>query len=463
MSTGSHRGPLPLLNVSEEEAWQWRQHRLATSRAYEVLLGYPVPFEDLTSIDDAFEQVSGVERLTLRAAGVLRRVFAPPGSGEINGVAAIPIGPLHQKVAIRFATRYGISELTQCYAEMVRLLVSAPGRLSGRRYRAAEVRFLGTVSDYASRYERYLMLGLHDEFPGPARPPVAFGSWASAYLDISLNLDTVVASQLSEVLEALGEGVVSLTEVTTVWPDWLRLAKAFSDSYQLDPARALGAVGSLDDPDQVDAAALGPLEREYLATLTLFLDMYRQHREEGSQEVFSFRNEGDAEDGELEHVVWGWGAEGDYSFVDAEADEFSGGAGGLNERLGQGGVSELRQVARLAAWGFVDQAGIEERWPPGDGLVRRMPARAGRDQTPGRTAELRPAGGEAGGALCAKTGALSVPQREDSAPQLPGNPGNFPAAIICGRAETLASGGYRTSPAREWLSPADVEAVTGGG
>jgi hypothetical protein len=39
MSTGSHRGPLPLLNVSEEEAWKWRQHRLATSKAYEVLFG----------------------------------------------------------------------------------------------------------------------------------------------------------------------------------------------------------------------------------------------------------------------------------------------------------------------------------------------------------------------------------------------------------------------------------------
>ncbi|MHB1527012.1 MAG: hypothetical protein ACYCZN_12185 [Candidatus Dormibacteria bacterium] len=358
MSITGHRGPLPLLNVSEEEAWQWRQHRLVTAKAYEVVLGCPAPFEDLGSIDHAFEQVSGVERLTLRAAGVLRRVFTPPGSGEINGVAAIPIGPLHQKVAIRFATRYGIGELTQCYAEMVRLLVSAPGRLSGRRYRAAEVRFLGTVSDYASRYKRYLMLGLHDEFPGPARPPVRFEPWAFPYLDISLNLDTVVASQLSEVLEALDQGVVSLTEVTTVWPDWLRLAKAFSDSYQLDPARALGAIGSLGDPEQLDAAALGPLEREYLATLCLLLDMYRQNREEGSQEVFSFRNDG--EGGELEHLVWGWGAGGDYSLADAEADPANRGLGGLR---GQGGISELRQVGRMAAWGFVDQAGIEERWP----------------------------------------------------------------------------------------------------
>jgi hypothetical protein len=43
MSTGSHRGPLPLLNVSGEDVWQWRQHRLATSKAYEILLGYPAP------------------------------------------------------------------------------------------------------------------------------------------------------------------------------------------------------------------------------------------------------------------------------------------------------------------------------------------------------------------------------------------------------------------------------------
>ena len=378
---------------------------------------------------------------------MLRRVFTIHARGETDMGPTLRIGRIHQEVAHRFATRYGITELDECYAELVRLLASAPGRLSGRRYRAAEVRFLETVRDYAGRYERYLMLGLHDEFPGPARPPVHFGSWAFAYLDISLNLDAVVASQLAEVLEALGDGVVSLAQVNTVWPDWLRLAKAFTDSYEVDAARALGALGSLDDPDQVDAAVLGPLEREYLATLALFVDMYRQHREEGSQEVFGFRNEGDSDDGELEHVVWGWGGGGDYSFADAEAGELSGGAGGLNERLGQGGVSELRQVARLAAWGFFDQARIEDRWPPGDGLARRMPARAGRDQTPGRTAELRPAGGEAGGAVCAKTGALSVPQREDSAPQLPGNPGNSPPAIICGRAEPLASGGHRTSPA----------------
>ena len=202
MSTASHRGPLPLLNVSEEEAWQWRQHRLATSRALEPLLGYPVPFEDLASADDAFEEVAGAQRLTLRAAEVLRRVFTSQARGEIDGGPALRIGRIHQEVAHRFAARYGITELGQRYAELVRLLACAPGRLSARRYQAAEVRFLDTVSDYASRYERYLMLGLHDELPGPARPPVRFDPWAFPYLDISLNLDTVVADQLARTWSA---------------------------------------------------------------------------------------------------------------------------------------------------------------------------------------------------------------------------------------------------------------------
>jgi hypothetical protein len=197
MSIGRHRGPLPLLNVSEEEAWQWRQHRLATSKAFEVLLGYPVPFEDLASTDDAFEEVAGAQRLTLQAAEVLREVFTSHARGEMDVGPALRIGRIHQEVAHRIAARYGITELGQRYAELVRLLASAPGRLSARGYEVAEVRFLDTVSDYASRYERYLMLGLHDEFHGPAGPSVRFGSWASAYLDSSLKLDTVVADQFS--------------------------------------------------------------------------------------------------------------------------------------------------------------------------------------------------------------------------------------------------------------------------
>jgi hypothetical protein len=155
MSIGRHRGPLPLLNVSEEEAWQWRQHRLATSKAFEVLLGYPVPFEDLASTDDAFEEVAGAQRLTLQAAEVLREVFTSHARGEMDVGPALRIGRIHQEVAHRIAARYGITELGQRYAELVRLLASAPGRLSARGYEVAEVRFLDTVSDYASRYERY--------------------------------------------------------------------------------------------------------------------------------------------------------------------------------------------------------------------------------------------------------------------------------------------------------------------
>jgi hypothetical protein len=119
-STGSHRGPLPLLNVSEEEASKWRQHRLATSKAYEVLLGYPVPFEGLALADDAFEEVAGAQRLTLRAAEVLRRVFTSHAGGEIDVGPALRVGRIHQEVAHRFATRYGITELDRCYADVGR-------------------------------------------------------------------------------------------------------------------------------------------------------------------------------------------------------------------------------------------------------------------------------------------------------------------------------------------------------
>lgn len=79
--------------------------------------------------------MSGVDRLTLLAAGVLEQVFTPPGSGAISVVTAITIGPLHQEVALRWATRRGITELIQCHGEVIRLLVAAPGWPSGRRYR----------------------------------------------------------------------------------------------------------------------------------------------------------------------------------------------------------------------------------------------------------------------------------------------------------------------------------------
>jgi hypothetical protein len=47
-------------------------------------------------------------------------------------------------------------------------------------------------------------------------------------LDITLNLDTQVASQITEELAALCAGVVSLPQVSRLWPDWLRLGKTFT-------------------------------------------------------------------------------------------------------------------------------------------------------------------------------------------------------------------------------------------
>jgi hypothetical protein len=55
MSITGHRGLLPLLNVSEENVRRWRQHR-QTSKAYEVLLGHPAPFEDLAFVDNALPE-----------------------------------------------------------------------------------------------------------------------------------------------------------------------------------------------------------------------------------------------------------------------------------------------------------------------------------------------------------------------------------------------------------------------
>src|ERR1019366_7795748 len=93
MSIGSHRGPLPLLNVSEEEAWQWRQHRLATSQAYEALLGYPVPFEDLASTDDAFEGWRGVRGSRCGPPKFCGRCpQVTPGANPAGGLRSLPLG-----------------------------------------------------------------------------------------------------------------------------------------------------------------------------------------------------------------------------------------------------------------------------------------------------------------------------------------------------------------------------------
>ena len=360
MSMTGQGGPLPVLEVSGHGHSNRLGHRLAAFRPCEHMLGQPVPFEELVSVGDAFEDVAGVDRLKFEGAEALLQVFTKLFCGEIDADGAIALWPICEDVVYAFARRYEITELLELTEKLNLPIGWRGGFASDQEHSDGELNFTGAIINYVGRYERYLLLGRHDEFPGPARPPVAFGSWAFPYLDISLNLDPEVAAQLSEVMDGVCAGAVSLAEVTVVWPDWLRVAKAFTDSYEVDPARKLGALGTLYDPDQVRAAVLGPLEREYLAKLTLFLDMYREHREDASQEVFGFRDERGSEASELEPVDWGCGAEGDYSFVDGEAEEQSGGVGGGNL---QRGVSELRRYARLAAWGFVDHAGIEERWP----------------------------------------------------------------------------------------------------
>lgn len=340
MSSTGRGGPLPGLEVSGQGQSSRLGHQLAAFRPYEHLLGQPVLFEELMSVGDAFEDVAGVDRLKFQAAEGLLQVFAKFFCGEIKGQGAVALWPICEDVAYAFARHYEITELLERNGKL-NLPIGWPGGFaSEQEYSDGEFKFTEAIINYVGRYERYLLLGLDGEFPGPARPPVAFESWAFPYLDISLNLDPEVAAQLSEVLDGVCAGAVSLGEVTTVWPDWLRVAKAFTDSYEVDPARELGVLGTLDDPDQVEAAVLGPLEREYLAKLTLFLDLYREHREDPSQEVFGFRDEGGSEDAELEPVDWGCGAEGGYGFVDHEAEEGSGGLGGVNlER----GVSELRR------------------------------------------------------------------------------------------------------------------------
>ncbi len=363
MSIARHRGPLPLLNVSEEERSNWRRHQLSAFTPFECFLGQPVAFGELMSTDDVFEDASGVHRLKFQAAEALLQVFMKLFCGEIDAEGAIALWLIYEDVVYAFARRYDVTELLE-RNDKANFAVGSPGGFSSEQeYADGEFKLTEVIINYVGRYERYLALGLHDEFPGPARPPVHLPSWAFCYLDISLNLDTAVADQLSEVLEALCFGTVSLAQVSAVWPDWLRLAKAFTDSYEVDPARTLAGLGSLDDPDQIERAVLGPLEREYLATVTLFLDMYRQDREEGSQEVVSFRDEPDPEQAELEHVVRAWEPAEDYGFADAGADELFHGWRRLNKHPERRLLSELRRFARLAAWGFVDQAWIEDRWP----------------------------------------------------------------------------------------------------
>ena len=136
------------MGASEEERSNRRRHQLSAFTPFECFLGMPVAVEELVSADDAFEGAVGVHRLRFQAAEALLRVFTSRASGELGVGSALALWPIHQEVAHRFATCYGITELEACYAEFLRLLECAPGRLSPRRWRAAEVAFLDTVSDY---------------------------------------------------------------------------------------------------------------------------------------------------------------------------------------------------------------------------------------------------------------------------------------------------------------------------
>ena len=87
---------------------------------FERFLGMSFPFGELVSVD-AFEEVSGVHRLRFQAAETLSQVFTNRTSGVLDVGGARALWPIHQEVARRFATRYGITELEVCYAELVRL------------------------------------------------------------------------------------------------------------------------------------------------------------------------------------------------------------------------------------------------------------------------------------------------------------------------------------------------------
>ena len=77
---------------------------------FERFLGMPAPFGELVSVD-AFEEVSGVHRLRFQAAETLLQVFTNRTSGVLDVGGARALWPIHQEVALRFATRYGIAEL----------------------------------------------------------------------------------------------------------------------------------------------------------------------------------------------------------------------------------------------------------------------------------------------------------------------------------------------------------------
>ena len=84
--------------MSEEERWQWWRHRLATSKACEILLGHPAPFGGLVSVEDAFEGGGRVQRLRFEAAEALVQAFTKRSSGEIDVGTALWLWPLRQEV-----------------------------------------------------------------------------------------------------------------------------------------------------------------------------------------------------------------------------------------------------------------------------------------------------------------------------------------------------------------------------
>src|ERR1035441_9528973 len=113
MSIASHRGPLPLLNVSEEERSNWRRHQLSAFTPFEHFLGVPVAFGELMSTDDAFEDASGVHRLKFQAAEALLQVFMKLFCGEIDAEGAIALWLIYEDVVYAFARRYDVTELLE--------------------------------------------------------------------------------------------------------------------------------------------------------------------------------------------------------------------------------------------------------------------------------------------------------------------------------------------------------------
>jgi hypothetical protein len=133
---------------------------------YEHLLGQPVVFEELMSVGDAFEIHAGADRLKFQAAEGLLQVFTKLFCGEIDADGAIALWPICEDVVYAFARRYGITELLERTGKL-NLPIGWPGGFaSEQEYSDGEFKFIEAIINYVGRYERYLILGLHDEFPG---------------------------------------------------------------------------------------------------------------------------------------------------------------------------------------------------------------------------------------------------------------------------------------------------------